>query len=273
VSDFRGRDVAGGGLGAPLAALTDHLLFRRPGESRLLLHLGAAARVVLLPAGGRPSEVVGFEAGPCGMLLDGLMRRLTGGRETFDAGGKHAVQGRCVESLLARWLEHPYLQKRPPKCLPRQAFGEDFVGEAVRQARECGGGLHDLLCTATHFVARGVARSLRRFLPGGRSPDRALLSGGGVRNGLLWRLLEQQLPGVPLARTDEAGVPADAREATSFALLAALTLDGVPGNVPAATGAAGARLLGSLTPGSSANWARCLAWMAAQSAPPAPAAD
>jgi anhydro-N-acetylmuramic acid kinase len=273
VSDFRGRDLAAGGLGVPLAALTDYLLFRRPGESRVVLHLGATARVVFLPAGGRRSEVVGFEAGPCNVLLDGLMRRLTGGREAFDAGGKHAVQGRCVEPLLTRWLAHPYLQKRPPKCLSRHAFGDDFVEEAVREAREGGGGLHDLLCTATHFVARGVAASLGRFLPAGRPPDRVLLSGGGVRNGLLWRLLEQQLPGVPLARTDEAGVPADAPKATSFGLLAALTLDGVPANVPASTGAAGARLLGSITPGSSANWARCLAWMASQSAPPEPFSD
>jgi len=102
---------------------------------------------------------------------------------------------------------------------------------------------------------------------------RVVLSGGGVRNGLLWRLLEQQLGGVPLERTDAHGVPSDARKAMGFGVLAALTVDGVPANVPSATGAAGSRLLGSLTPGSSANWARCLAWMAAQTAPLAVAAE
>jgi anhydro-N-acetylmuramic acid kinase len=268
VSDFRGRDVAAGGAGVPLAALTDYLLFRSPREGRAVLHLGATAGAVFLPAGGRPGETAGFEAGPCGRLLDGLMRRLTGGREAFDAGGKHAVQGRCLEPLLGRWLADPYLQKRPPTCLPPNAYGDAFADEAVRAARECGGGLHDLLCTATHFVARVAAGAVRRF-----APARVLLGGGGVRNGLLWRLLEQQLPGVPLARTDEAGVPADARKAASFGLLAALALDGVPANVPAATGAAGPRLLGSLTPGSSANWARCLAWMAARAGPPDPPPD
>lgn len=268
VSDFRCRDVAAGGQGVPMAALTDHLLFHNPRENRAVVHLGAAARVVFLPAGGRPADATGFEAGPCNVLLDALMRHMTGGRAEFDAGGKHAVQGKCVEPLARAWLAHPYFTRRPPKCLPRHVFGDAFAAEALRQARDLQASLHDLLCTATHFVARGVASALQRFLPPGRRPDRVFLSGGGVRNGLLWRLLEQQLPGTPLVRTDEAGVPIIVRKAYSFGLLAALTVDGVSGNVPSATGAAGPRLLGSLTPGSSANWARCLAWMAAQSPPP-----
>ena len=270
VSDFRARDLAAGGQGVPLAALADYLLFRHPTESRALVHLGGMARVVYLPGGCRLHEVLGFEAGPCSVFLDTLMRQLTGGRENYDPGGKHAVQGRCLEPLLQRWLGHPYLQRRPPKALPRHSFGEEFAAQAVQQARQMGCGRHDLLCTATHFVAQGITTALRRFLPPGRPPDRVLLSGGGVRNGLLWQLLEQHLPGVPLDRTDRLGVPADARKALCFGVLAALTVDGVAANLPSATGAAGSRLLGSLTPGSAANWARCLHWMAAQTAPPGP---
>jgi anhydro-N-acetylmuramic acid kinase len=265
VSDFRARDLAAGGQGVPLAALADSVLFRHPREGRALVHLGGLARVVYLPPGGRPHEVLGFEAGPCSALLDALMRQLTGGRESYDPGGRHAVQGKCIEPLLRSWLSHPFFQRRPPRSLPPHLFGEELATQAVQQARQLGGGLHDLLCTATHFVAHGISTALRRFLP---PLDRVLLCGGGVRNGLLWHLLEQQLAGVPLARTDDFGVPVELRKPLSFALLAAFTLDGVPGNAPSATGAAGARLLGSLTPGSSANWARCLAWMAAQSAPP-----
>src|SRR5262249_13616766 len=153
------------------------------------------------------------------------------------------------------------------------SFGEEFVAQALEQARQLGCGVHDLLCTATHFVAHGITTSLRRFLPGGRLPDRVLLSGGGVRNGLLWRLLEQQLGSVPVDGADKVGVPADARKPVAFGILAALLMDGVAANVPSATGAAGSRLLGALTPGSSANWARCLAWMAAQSAPVVPIAE
>jgi anhydro-N-acetylmuramic acid kinase len=268
VSDFRTRDVAAGGQGVPLAALTDYLLFRHPQESRLLIHLGGLARVVFVPAGCRIHQVLGFEASPCNVLLDALMGHLTGGKESFDAGGKHAVQGKCIDALLQNWLHHPYLQRRPPKALPRHLFGDDFATAAVQQVRQAGGSLHDLLCTATHFVARGITTAVRRFLPSEPRIDRVLLSGGGVRNGLLWRLLEQPFEGVPLQRTDEVGVPADLRKALSFGMLAALTLDGVPASVPSATGAAGSRLLGSITPGSSINWARCLAWMATQTTPP-----
>jgi anhydro-N-acetylmuramic acid kinase len=268
VSDFRSRDVAAGGQGVPLAALTDYILFRHPQENRLLIHLGGLARIVFVPAGCRIQEVVGFEASPCNVLLDALMDRLTGGKSSFDPGGKHAVQGKCIDALLQNWLNHPYLQRRPPKALPRHLFGDDFAAAAVQQVRQYSGSLHDLLCTATHFVARGITTAVRRFLPAGSRIDRILLSGGGVRNGLLWRLLEQPFEGLPLQRTDEVGVPADVRKALSFGMLAALTLDGVPASVPSATGAAGSRLLGSITPGSSINWARCLAWMASQTSPP-----
>jgi anhydro-N-acetylmuramic acid kinase len=261
VSDFRSRDVAAGGQGVPLTALADYLLFSHPEEHRVLIHLGGLATVAYVSAGAAPQQVIGFEAGPCNGFLDGLMRQLTSGREAFDPGGKHAVQGCCIEPLLERWLTHPYLQRRPPKSLPRHRFGEDFIVQAVQQARQMKWSLHDLLCTATHFVAHGVTSGVQQFLPKA-SPARVLLSGGGVRNGFLWHLIEQKLQRGPLARTDEAGVPVEARKAMSAGVLAALVLDGVPGNVPGATGAAGARLLGSLMPGSGANWARCVAWMA-----------
>jgi anhydro-N-acetylmuramic acid kinase len=264
VSDFPARDLVVGGTGLPLAALIDHLLFHDDAETHVLVHLGGTASVVFLPAGGQARQVLGFQAGPCNLLLDGLMRRLTGGRESCDAGGKHAVQGRCLEGLLERWLAHPALQRRPPRALPPGEFGEEFVRLAVEQARQMNWSLHDLLCTATHFVARAITGAVRRLLTG--APARVLLSGGGVRNGLLWHLLEQGLRGTPLERIDRLGIPAAAYKAVGYGALAALTVDGVPANVPSATGAAGSRLLGSLTPGSSANWARCLAWMAAQTA-------
>src|SRR5205823_484662 len=104
------------------------------------------------------------------------------------------VQGKCLEPLLHEWLGHPYLARRPPKALPRQLFGEAFAAEAVLRTRQLGGTMHDLLCTATHFVARAIGTALKRFLPPTPAIDRILLSGGGVRNGLLWNLLRQQFP-------------------------------------------------------------------------------
>ncbi len=262
VSDFRDRDLAAGGQAAPLSAVTDFLLFRDETETRVVLHLGDVARLVYLPAGGRLQEVLGFDVGPCTGLLDTVMRHLSAGKESYDPGGKHAVQGHCIDGLLERWLEHPYLQRRPPKSFPRNGWDEAFAIAAMEQARQMDASLHDLLCTCTHFVATGIVQSIQRFLPALQAPVRVLLSGGGVRNGLLWRLLEQQLADMTLDRTDPFGVPSDIRRAVTAGLLATLTIDGVPASVPSATGASGTRLLGCLTPGSSANWARCLAWMA-----------
>jgi anhydro-N-acetylmuramic acid kinase len=273
VSDFRDRDIAAGGQGVPLAALSDHLLFGDARESRVVIHLGGTARVVYMPAGGQLADVVGFEPGPGNSLLDALVRLVTNGRECYDAGGRHAVQGKCIEPLLRDWLAHPYFQKRPPKTLPWRVFGEEFAAEAFRQARQTDAGPHDLLCTATHFVARVITTAVERFGPPDRPPQRVLLSGGGVRNGFLWRLLEQHFGNVAVERTDAWRIPAQVHQATAFGVLAALTLDGVAANVPSATGAAGPRLLGSLTPGSSSNWARALHWMAAQVAPPELALD
>jgi anhydro-N-acetylmuramic acid kinase len=275
VSDFRSRDLAAGGLGAPLAALADYILFQgyRPDDDRLVIHLGTVAQILHLPPQCRVQEIAGFDAGPCNLLLDALMRQLTNGQEHFDAGGKHAVQGRCLEPVLERWLHHPFLQRRPPRTLPRHSFGEAFAVQAVQQARDQNGNPFDLLCTATHFVVRTVVEAIQRFLPPSAPQGRRLLlSGGGTRNGLLRHLLQQQLSGGE--ETDAAGVPWQSRKAAAAAVLATLCLDGVPANLPQATGAAGSRLLGSLTPGSTGNWTRCLTWMAhqAQASSPAQAA-
>jgi anhydro-N-acetylmuramic acid kinase len=262
VSDFRSRDVLVGGQGDPLTSFVDALLFRNNRERRVLVHLGGVATVLWLPPEPGHRDVLGFQAAPCTLLLDGLMRLLTGGREAFDPGGKYAVQGRCLEPLVARWLGHPLLQRRPPRSVPCHEFGEEFLAQAVELVKQQGGTLHDVLCSATHFAARAIVQAIERFLPA--TPERVLVSGGGARNGLLWRLLEQQLAPAPMERIDGHGVPAEARKALAFATLAALAMDGVPANLPASTGATGPRLLGSFTPGSGANWARCLAWMAGQ---------
>jgi anhydro-N-acetylmuramic acid kinase len=266
ISDFRARDLALGGQGAPLTALPEYLLFRHATETRVLIHLGGLARLVYLPANSKPQDVMGFEVGPCNLLLDGLMRRLSGGKEELDHGGKHGVQGRCQDVLLQQWLAHPYLHRRPPKSMPRQGAVEEFIGYAMRLVGQANVSVHDLLCTAAHFVARSVAVALSRFLPA-VPVQRVILSGGGTRNGLLWRLLEQYLPDYQVAKSENLGIASDAREALDSGILAALTIDGIPANLPGATGALGSRLLGNLTPGSSSNWARCVEWMAARSGP------
>jgi len=267
ISDFRARDQAAGGLGTMIAALADYLLFRSSEEDRLVIHLGGTTRAVYLPAHRDPQHVQGWETGPGMVLLDGLTHELTGGREQTDAGGKHAVQGRQIPDLLARWLSHPFLMRKPPRLMHRSAFAGDFIRQAIQLAQQHHWSSHDLLCTANHLVARAIGECLRRYPPRGGAAKRVLLTGAGARNGLLWRLLEEQLPGATLEKSDGCGIPFDGGEATRAALLACCFLDGIPAGLPLVTGASGARLLGSLTPGSYANWSRCLAWMTGSADP------
>lgn len=263
VHGFRGRDRAAGGTGQPVTAAADFLLFHAAAEDRVVVHLGSATQVVLVPASGKLADVVAYEAGPGNQLLDALVYHGTRGKDATDPGGKRAVQGCCLDPLLARWLDHPHLTRKPPKAVHPDAFGRSFLLAAFDAARQLGAGLPDLLCTATHLIARAAARD---WLPPAAAPRRVVLSGGGVRNGFLWQRLVHEFGSTPVARSDEVGVPPLARTAAGAAVLAALTCDGVPGNLPVWTGAAGGRLLGQFAPGDARNWARVTAWAADQAA-------
>ncbi len=161
VSDFRSRDLAAGGQGLPLTPLLDYLLFNAHREHRLLINLGGVATVTSLPGEATSRTVAAFQAAPCTILIDGMMRLLTGGREHFDAWGKHAVQGCCIEPLLKRWLSHPLLQKKPPRNFSRHEFGDDFLNHGVHFARQLHRNLHDVLCTATHFTACAIVQAVQ----------------------------------------------------------------------------------------------------------------
>ena len=263
VYGFRHRDRAAGGSGHPITAVADFLCSRSVEQPRLFVHLGAVTSLLFIPAGAKVSAVVGFEAGPGNQLLDALQFHGTRGKELCDPGGKKAVQGRCLEPLLVRWAEHPHLTRTPPKAVHPEAFGRSFLLAAFEAARQVGAGLPDLLCTATHLVARALGTAARAWLPA--SPSRRIfVSGGGVRNGFLWQLLTQQFNGEAVARLDEVGVPPLARNATAAGVLAALTCDGTAGNLSSLTGATGGRLLGHLAPGDGRNWAKVAAWIADQ---------
>jgi anhydro-N-acetylmuramic acid kinase len=264
VHGFRHRDRAAGGAGHPITAVGDYLLFASPDEPRLIVHLGAVASVLYLPANAKISAVQGFDAGPGNQLLDAMVYHGTRGRELSDPGGKKAVQGRCLEPLLERWAEHPHLTRTPPKVVHPDAFGRSFLLAAFDAVRQLGAGLSDLLCSATHLAARSIGDSVRHWLPATAGERRIIVTGGGVRNGFLWQLAAQQFGNETVMRSDEIGLPALARNAAAAAVLTALTCDGVAGNLPALTGATGSRLLGQVTPGDGRNWARAAAWLADQ---------
>jgi anhydro-N-acetylmuramic acid kinase len=260
---FPDRDRGGGGSGRLITALADYLLIRDTQETRLLIHLGAVASVVLVPARATVSATLGFEIGPGNQLLDAILFHGTRGKEFVDAGGKKAVQGKCLEPLLTRWLEHPHITRVPPKAVHPETFGRSFLLAAFEQARECRASLSDLLCTATHYIAKAIGQATRWPALQPQTDRRVILSGGGVRNGFLWQLVAQQLGGT-VERADSIGLPALARNAAAAAVLAAVTSDGIAGNLPALTGAATAQLLGHICPGDHRHWSRCCTWMAEQ---------
>jgi anhydro-N-acetylmuramic acid kinase len=264
VHGFRHRDRAAGGSGHPITAAADYLLFTSATQPRLIIHLGAVTSVLFLAPAAKVSATRGFEVGPGNQLLDALIYHGTRGRESSDPGGKKAVQGRCLDSLLERWREHPHLTRVPPKVVHPDAFGRSFLLAAFEAVRQQGAGLPDLLCTATHLAARSIGEGVRQWLPAPVGVRQVLVTGGGVRNGLLWQLLAQQFGEEIVERSDEAGVPSLARNAAAAGILAALTCDGVAGNLSALTGAAGGRLLGHITPGDGRNWAKVSAWLADQ---------
>jgi len=240
ISDFRVRDVAAGGEGAPLVPLVDHLLFRKPGRRRALQNIGGIANVTLVS--DRLSELVAFDNAPGNMPLDTVARAASAGAEAFDRDGARAARGTIDAGLLTELHRHPYLSQPLPKSTGRETFGKDFVYPLLSRFE---GRKDDLLATLTRFSAEAIARSYREMLPA--MPDEVFVSGGGALNPTLMRHLTELLAPVPVTTTSVLGVDPEAKEAIAFAVLANQTLFGEPGNIPAVTGAAGSRGLGKIS--------------------------
>ncbi len=239
VSDFRQRDLAAGGEGAPLLALVDPLLF--PGERNLaVLNLGGIANLTFLGESGAQGPL-SFDVGPAGSLLDGLARRRLG--QPYDRDGAKASGGRADLSLVEAALDHPFFDLGPPKSTGRDTFGAAWVEAFALRAEHLSS--EDLLATAVEIVARSVSQACERFLPG--SPREVVVCGGGVHNRCLWAALERVL-GVPVRSSATHGLDPDAREAIAFAVLAAWNVLGVASTAPRATGARAGRVLGKLSP-------------------------
>ncbi len=261
IGGFPARDMALGGLGGPLDPLAKWLLLRSIDESRILLDLGRTFRITYLPADRGPAtaaDVLAFDVGPGMSLLDLLTRRLTNGEQTFDAGGRLAVQGRRIPELVDHWLSHDYFRNPPPRWNPYGVSPKAFLDDALRLALERGWTIRDVLCSATHFVADTVALAFDQMPPDAVESDRILLTGGGQSNGMLLREIGSRLPQANLTRVEQRGINSDTLDAASAALLAALHLDQVPANLPAVTGAENGRVLGQLTPGSPQTWQRLI---------------
>jgi len=247
IADFRPRDIAVGGEGAPLVPYTDHFLFHHPRRSRAIQNIGGIANVTYLPAGGEIGDVLAFDTGPGNMIIDRAAQRMTGDKVAYDAGGRLAARGRVNVGLLRELMRHPYFSRRPPKSTGREVFGTQFSDALLARARKRGIAPLDILATVTAFTARSIADAYRRHLPA--PVDEIILCGGGARNRTLVRMLEEAVAPAKVLRTDDLGIDADAKEAVSFAILAYATLLGIPSNVPAATGAGKPVILGKIVIG------------------------
>lgn len=256
VTCFSDRDRAVGGRGHPLSPVADWILYGTTRLTRLLVHLGPSVQLTMLVAGKPAANVVCFDAGPGSDFLDALTNRLSSGRYPFDPTGHFAVQGHQSEELIAQWLSHPFLVHPIPRFVDRDTFEADFLESSIAFAQERRLGAKDLLCSANHFVSRAIQDAVRRLLPGQPVVHEVIVSGGGIRNGLLWKLLNEALAGLAIRRTDDLGIPAEVRTAVHAALLGLLAMENLPGNVPSVTGASAYRVLGAIIPGSQSNWDR-----------------
>src|SRR5688572_12280512 len=253
VSDFRTRDMAAGGEGAPLVPWVDRLLFSAPGKRRVLQNIGGMANLTWLPPRDADEPLLAFDTGPGNALIDAAVELATDGRETYDRDGGWADAGALDEALLDELLAHPFLQREPPKSTGREVFGRPFVQQLVERNRpQDRAAWAGLISTLTEVTVGSIVTSIQRWLLP-RGVDEVVLTGGGASNPAIVRRIAQQLAPIPVRSEATAlGVDPAAKEAVAFAALAWAHLCGEPGNVPSATGAAGPRILGSYTPGRSA---------------------
>lgn len=246
VSDFRSRDVAAGGEGAPLVPRADRLLFARDDAPRALLNIGGIANFTVVPRAGDAAELLAFDTGPGVMVIDACVRRLFPGHH-YDTDGRIAASGRVIEPALTGALSHPFFAARPPKSTGREQFGEGFTNQFVSTCLEQGAEPQDIVATATELTARAIGQAAR-FIPPALAPADVLRSGGGARNATLARAIERAWSGVQHRDFSAVFFDGDAKEAVAFAFLGLLTWTSRTGNEPGATGARGPRVLGSITP-------------------------
>lgn len=246
VSDFRVRDMAAGGLGAPLVPYTEYLLCRDAAHTVALQNIGGIGNITLLPAGGSLADTLAFDTGPGNMVMDALVARMTNGKRQYDPGGRLAAAGKVDGTLLSCLVENDgYLRLPPPKTTGREHYGAAFVDSLQAKGRAMGLSDADLLATATRYTAESIRIAVERFLP--VRPGRMIVGGGGSRNPVLMRHLADVLPGCGVLTNEDIGLDSDSKEAAAFAVLANEALRMRCNNVPGATGANHSVVMGKIT--------------------------
>jgi len=244
ISNFRERDIAAGGKGAPLVSIVDYLLFRHRRIGRVALNIGGIANITIIPPGAERFQVLAFDTGPGNMVIDALVTHMTGGKKHYDQDGKIARRGKIHPRLLESMLSDPYFAFGPPKTAGREQFGQDFANGLIASGLP----LPDLIATATELTARSIAQAITSSISAEDRVKEVIVSGGGVHNGQIMRRLGELLPQLSVEPSSAHGIDPDAKEAIAFAVLAYEFIQGRPGNLPSATGARHAALLGKSSP-------------------------
>lgn len=245
VSDFRPRDMAAGGEGAPLVPYVDWLLFHRLKRSITCLNIGGIANYTVVTPEFR--NISAFDTGPGNMAIDGAMRLLTRGEQDMDVNGKAAARGMIIDEFLEYLLDHPFFSKVPPKSTGREEFGmQVYLRDALNARAEHS--LEDLIATVTEAVAVSIIDAYDRFIKPETPAEHIIIGGGGAHNKTLYKRLEEGFSGSQVFTSDQYGIPTDAREAIAFAILGNECIMGTEANVPHATGAERRVILGKITP-------------------------
>ena len=249
VSNFRPADMVAGGQGAPLVPLLDSVMFAHAKRGRVLQNIGGIANLTAIPAGGAAQALMAFDTGPGNMVIDALAQQLY--NKPYDRNGAIAARGNVLEPVLQVMLRNPYFRMKPPRTAGREQFGREYTAGFLKACRRLSRKHEDALATATALTAETIARSYERFVLASmkkRDVD-YIVSGGGARNATLMAMLAARLEplGCELATSEGFGMPAEAKEAMAFALLAWQTWHRLPGNIPSATGAARPAILGQVT--------------------------
>ena len=249
IGDFRPGDMAAGGQGAPLVPFVDYLLYRERKVGRVALNIGGIANVTVIPMAARPEDVFAFDTGPGNMIVDALVERITRRRMSFDKNARIALRGKVIRPLLETMLRSSYLRLPPPKTAGREQFGLEYADELIRWAKKRRERTEDLVRTATIFTALSIADAFRRFIFSRVRVNEVIVAGGGTKNPLLMAQLRAALPGIEIVPSARFGVPAEAKEALAFAVLAYEAFHGRANNLPSATGATRAAIMGKLVHG------------------------
>ncbi len=253
VSDFRARDVAAGGQGAPLVPLADVMLFGHEQHGRWLLNIGGMANVTWVPRRGVTAGAFAFDTGPGVAVIDAITRRVDPDAP-FDENGERARHGRPVTKLLEELLTDPYFGQPPPKSTGRERFGIEYADKLLARVKQAGGSDNDAVATATALTAETIGRAIEKWGKGeggggtGKDVAEIVISGGGAKNPALVERLAAKVQPRPVVLFDRVFFNGEAKEAVAFAFLGLQTVSGKPGNLPAATGARGPRVLGHITP-------------------------